>query len=58
MTKTVILTFATIFGIGGGFIPYLWGDANFFSGWRILTSTIGGLVGIWVGVLVVRRFGL
>ena len=37
------------FGTLGGFVPYLWGDTNFFGGWSILFSTIGGFFGVWVG---------
>ncbi|HEY2004029.1 MAG TPA: hypothetical protein VGH44_02845 [Candidatus Saccharimonadia bacterium] len=36
-------------GIGatlGGLVPGLW-HASDFSGWGILLSTIGGIVGIW-----------
>ncbi|HSX00798.1 MAG TPA: hypothetical protein VLF67_01030 [Candidatus Saccharimonas sp.] len=38
-------------GVGttvGSFVPYLWGDTNFLSGWSILLSGVGGIVGIWL----------
>jgi len=57
MNKTIILTCATIFGIAGGYIPFLWGDTDLFSGWSILMGMIGGLFGIWVGALINRRIG-
>jgi len=57
MNKTIILTCATIFGIAGGYVPFLWGDTDLFSGWSILMGMIGGLFGIWVGALINRRIG-
>lgn len=57
MSKTIILFFATVFGLVGSFIPMLFGNNDFFSAWAILGSTIGGLFGIWVGVVVSKRFG-
>lgn len=36
-------------GIGatvGGLLPGLWGASD-FSGWGILLSTVGGVLGIW-----------
>ena len=32
----------------GSYIPTLW-HASLFSGWSIVGSTIGGLLGIWGG---------
>jgi len=55
MNKTILLTCATVFGIAGGYIPFLWGDTNLLGGWSILTGMIGGIFGIWVGVLISRR---
>jgi len=57
MNKTIILTCATIFGIAGGYVPFLWGDTDLFSGWSILMGMIGGLFGIWVGAMINRRIG-
>lgn len=57
MNKTVLIVFATIFSIAGGYIPFLWGDTNLLGGWSIFTGTIGGIFGIWVGVLISRRMG-
>jgi hypothetical protein len=56
MNKTVILFFATVGGIGGGFVPALWGDNNFFGGMSILLGLIGGIAGIFVGVWVSNRW--
>lgn len=47
-----VLVFATAFA----YIPYLWGDDNFFGGWSILCSTIGGFFGIWVAVKIHKRW--
>ena len=57
MNKMIIITSATIFGLLGGGIPFLFGDTDPFSGWSILLGTIGGFVGIWIGVVLANRFG-
>ncbi len=57
MYKVLVLTGATIGGIVGAYIPSLFGDTDLFSAWSILTSTIGGLVGIWLGYLLAKRIG-
>jgi uncharacterized membrane protein YsdA (DUF1294 family) len=57
MNKKVILLFATIFGIVGAYIPVLFGDSDPLSGWSILGSLIGGIFGIWLGVVVSKRWG-
>lgn len=57
MNKTIIITSATIFSIAGGYIPFLFGDTDLFSGWSILLGAIGGFVGIWVGVVIANRVG-
>lgn len=49
--------FATVGGIAGAYVPVLWGDSDMFGGWSILLSTVGGLVGIWLGVVVSKRLG-
>jgi hypothetical protein len=38
---------AGVGGTIGGFLPGLWGASD-FSGWGILLSTVGGLLGIWL----------
>lgn len=55
MNKFLILTGATVGGIAGAYVPFLWGDTNLFSGWSILLSVIGGLVGIWAGYKLAQR---
>ncbi|MGV9002258.1 MAG: hypothetical protein ACOH18_04890 [Candidatus Saccharimonadaceae bacterium] len=56
MYKALVLVGATVGGIAGAYVPYLWGDTDLFSGASILWSTIGGLVGIWLGYLLAKRF--
>ncbi len=58
MNKKTILIGATIGGIVGGYIPTLFGDNSVFSGWSILGSMIGGLVGIWATVWISKRYEL
>jgi hypothetical protein len=57
MNKSFILFCATIGGIAGAYIPALWGDTDMFSGWSILLSTLGGIAGIWLGVIISKRIG-
>jgi uncharacterized membrane protein YeaQ/YmgE (transglycosylase-associated protein family) len=57
MYKVLISIGAFVGGIAGAYVPALWGDTDIFSGWSILFSVIGGIVGIWVGYLVARRIG-
>jgi hypothetical protein len=54
--KLILIISTTIFGIAGAYIPYLWGDTSFFSTASILTSTLGGIVGIIVGWWIAKRF--
>lgn len=57
MNKKLILFFATVFGLVGAYVPMLWGDTNMLGGWSILMSVIGGFFGIWLGVVVSKRYG-
>jgi len=57
MNKTVLLFFASVFGLLGGYAPFLFGDKDLLSGWSILMGLIGGLFGIWLGVWVSKRLG-
>lgn len=52
MNKTILLIFAAVFGLAGSYLPFLFGDKDLFSPWSILCGTIGGLIGIWVGVKI------
>ena len=57
MNKTLILTGATIGGIAGAYVPFLFGDNDIFSIWSILGGMVGGLVGIWLGYKLAQRLG-
>lgn len=57
MNKLLISIGAAIGGIIGAYVPFLWGDTDFFSGWSILLATVGGIVGIWVGFKLAQRIG-
>ncbi len=48
MNKGLILLMASVGGVVGGYLPTLFG-AGGFSGWSILGSLAGGLLGIYVG---------
>ena len=55
MNKVLIFAGATIVGVAGAYVPQLFGDTQLLSGWSILGSTIGGLVGIWLGYKLAKR---
>lgn len=57
MKKTIIIVSATIFGILGGYVPYLWGDKDLLSVSSILIGTVGALFGIWVGLWINKQIG-
>ena len=45
--KGIIMTGMTVGSILGGYLPTLWG-VSVFSWWSILTTAIGGLLGIYI----------
>lgn len=57
MMKLFILLGAGIGGVAGAYVPFLWGDADFFSPMSILLSTIGAIVGIVLGYKIAKRLG-
>ena len=57
MLKFFILLGATIGGVVGAYVPFLWGDTNFFSPMGILLSTIGGIFGIILGYKLAKLLG-
>jgi hypothetical protein len=48
-TKTLIYIGIAIFGTAGGWLGSMLDGGNLFGLWSILGSTVGGLLGIWVG---------
>ena len=48
---------AILGGIVGSYVPVLLGDTEILDGWSILGSMIGGFVGIWLGVVLSKRYG-
>jgi hypothetical protein len=57
MNKRFIMLFAIVFGALGSYVPVLFGDTELLGGWSILGGFVGGLVGIWLGVNVSKRWG-
>jgi hypothetical protein len=55
MNKTIIMFFAIGFSILGECLPMIIGNNDIFSGWSILGGLVGGLFGVWVGVVVSKR---
>jgi len=56
MNKSLNLSCALVLSGIGSYIPVLLGD-SIFGGWSILGGLIGGLLGIYCGVFVSRRWG-
>jgi hypothetical protein len=54
MNKMAITVCMTIGSLVGSLVPMWFGDANWFDGWSILGTFIGGILGIWLGVKVGR----
>lgn len=48
--KTLIWGGMIIGSTMGGFVPYLWGNYNYFSMSGVLLTAVGGLLGIWAGL--------
>lgn len=57
MNKRTILLFSTVLGLVGSYAPVLFGDSNFLDGWSILGGLVGGIAGVWLGVVVSKRWG-
>lgn len=55
MNKSLLLFFATLGGLAGGYLPVFMGNDD--MGVSVLTGTVGGLLGIWLGVVVAKRLG-
>jgi hypothetical protein len=57
MGKKSITLMATVGMTVGGSLPLLFGDNSFLDGWGILGTVVGGIAGIWLGVVVSKRYG-
>jgi hypothetical protein len=57
MNKGLILLFSTVFSIVGSYVPVLFGAGGLLDGWSMVGGFIGGLLGIWLGVVASRRWG-
>jgi len=55
MNKTVIMFFTVILGLVGGYLPTFFGD-SIFGLWSITCGFVGGIFGIWLGVVISKRF--
>jgi len=57
MTRKVLIFFSLLFGALGAYISTLFGDTELLDGWSIIGGLVGGLFGIWLGVVVLKRWG-
>lgn len=55
MNKKIILFFAIMFEIIGSYIPLLLGEKEIFSLWGVLGGLVGGIFGIWIGVVISKK---
>jgi hypothetical protein len=55
MKKTVSVV-AMVGMTAGGCVPMLWGDDSLLSGWSFLLGFVGGIFGIWLGVVIAKRY--
>lgn len=57
MNKKFLSFMGIIGSVAGSYIPVLLGDTDFLDGWSILCGVVGGLLGIWLGAVLSKRFG-
>ncbi len=57
MNKHVVMAGAMIGMTLGAFLPMAWGDNDVFGLASLLLSPLGGFLGIWLAVVVSKRFG-
>lgn len=58
MNKKIITIFAVIFGGIGSYVPIMLGwDQTGLNGLSILGGLAGGILGIWLGVIISQRYG-
>ncbi len=48
---------AAIGGAVGSYVPVLFGDTELLDGWSVLGGVIGGIIGIWLGAKLYKRYG-
>jgi hypothetical protein len=51
--KTIVMLATGLGSAIGGYLPSLWG-ASIVSGWSIILATVGGILGLWLGLRLVR----
>ena len=56
MNKHVIMFFTIVFGLVGSYVPMLLGETDIFSLWGILGGFVGGIFGIWFGMMISKRY--
>lgn len=56
VSKRVVMGGAVVGMTVGGFVPFLWGDDNFFDLPSLLLTMVGGFFGIWAAYQISKRF--
>ncbi len=57
MSKKLVWVGVIVGSSLGGYLPTLWG-AGVLSMWGVLLSTVGGILGVWAGIVLGDRWGL
>lgn len=55
-SKRTVMTGAVGGMTVGGALPMLFGDYNSFDMWSVLGAFVGGIIGIWLAVVLSRYF--
>lgn len=55
--KTIVMSCVTIGMVGGGFLPWVFGDRSLVGGWEVLGGLLGGIAGIWLGTKIAKNIG-
>lgn len=57
MSKKPISIMAIVGMTVGGAVPLVFGDTALLDVWGILGGFVGGIVGIWLGMVIAKRYG-
>ncbi len=53
-SKTIITLGATVGSVAGSYLPAVWGNSDGLSFISLISGSIGGIIGIWIGYKLTR----